>query len=165
MPTIDVNVVDCVLEPEECEISWFNLSISPFEHHSPKHESLFSPSLTVEVLSPPNVSEDPSSPRPWENPPDPKRATKVCLLRDCYLPELSTTLETRSKQALGILQHKTSAGICNDDITNIADNIIDSEILCTSLAKRQLNDMKQRIITSMHQSLSSSTFEEDASAE
>ena len=160
MPTIDTEVADCVLEPEDHCINWFNLSISPFEHCSPKSENLFSPSLTLEVLSPPHTSEEPSSPRPWENPPDPEKVCKVSLLRDCYLPELFTNLESRSKQALHILKHKNSSKISNDDVTNIADNIIDSEILCSSLANRHLTEIKQKIINVMLQSLSSSAVEE-----
>ena len=151
MPTIDTEIAEDAL-------TWFNLSISPFEHCSPR--SLFSPSLPLESLSPPNISEEPSSPRPWETPPDPERVHNVSLLRDCYLPELFTSLESRSQQALHILKYKTSLEISRVDITNIVDNIIDSEILCYNLTTRQLENIKKKMLNSMLQSLSSSTPEE-----
>ena len=165
MPTIDVDIADDAPRVDYSVIEWFTLPNLVTEKNSPTHDELFSPSLALEVLSPPNVMETPSPPRLWENPPDPEKTHAVDMLRDCYLHEISSGLLSRTRQSLHILQHKTTSSISDDDITNIADNIIDSEILCSSLSDHHIKRIKKDITDYIIHSLSSSGVEEVVSTE
>jgi hypothetical protein len=157
MPTIDIDLANdaCMESP----ISWFNLSNSPFENNSPKY--LYSPLFGVEALSPPNVTETTCSPRLWENPPNPSKTCYINLLRDCYLHELFSNLETRTRTAAIIIKDKTSTKVSIYDIENIVYNIVDNEILCSNLEDRHIIEIRDRMTKIMIQSLSSSAPAEE----
>ncbi len=164
MPTIDIELANDPYTCEESSICWFNLSNSPFENNSPKY--LYTPAFNLETLSPPNVAESACSPRLWENPPNPNKTCHVNLLRDCYLHELFSNLETRTRKAAIILKDKTSTKVSINDIQNIVDNIVENEILCSNLADKYIIEIKERMTTIVIQSLSSSaTVEEVESTE
>ena len=155
MPTIDIDLADDAHTCQESSICWFNLSNSPFENSSPK--CLHSSAFGLDTLSPPNVAEAACSPRPWENPPDLNKRCRVNLLRDCYLHELFSNLELRTRKAAVILKDKTSSKVYMSDIENIVLNIVDNEILCGNLEDKYITEIRERMINIMIQSLSSST--------
>ena len=148
-----------------CDIKWFNLSSSPFEDVSPENKNLFSPSLTVESLSPPCIEEKAVSPILWETPCRTGKVQRASMLRDCYFHELSNNLETATCQALQILKHKTGKVIANKDIANIVDNAINNEVRCSNLSDTQLLEIKERLEKISLQSLSSSSMGETESTE
>lgn len=150
---------------QNCDIRWFNLSSSPFEDACPENENLFSPSLTVEMLSPPCVTEKAASPIPWETPCVKEKTYRSSMLRDCYLHELSNSLETTTHQALHILKHKTDRALGSKDVTYLIDNAINNEIRCLNLSNRQLAEVKEKLERVVLQSLSSSGVKEPESAE
>ena len=149
----------------DCDIKWFNLSSSPFEDMSPENKNLFSPSLTVEMLSPPCVTEKAASPKLWETPCGKETTHRSSMLRDCYLDELSSSLESSTHQALHILKRKTHRDLSTNDITCVVENAISNEIRCSNLNDRHLAEIKKRLERTVLQSLSSSTVEEIDSAE
>ena len=146
------------------ELRWFNLSSSPFEDLSPDEKNLFSPSLTVEMLSPPHVSEKAASPRLWEMPCVREKPCNTSMLRDCYLHEVSSNLESVIHQALSVLARKSDGSITKY-LNDIIDNAIASEIRCSNLNTRQLNEIKARLKRMVSHSLSSSAVEGTESTE
>ena len=150
MYTIDVSVAEKPGSP----LRWFSLPTSPFDYSSPKN--LFSPSLSLEVLSPPRNVDSAGSPELWDDPSHLVRPLPTNILRDCYISQICSTLEYRSEQAFDILKSKNST-ISSDDIHNTVDNIIDNEVLCSKINPNYLVDIRKRILEKLFQSLSSST--------
>ena len=140
------------------ELRWFNLSSSPFDHVSPNDKNLFSPSLTVEMLSPPRISEEAASPRLWEIPCKRGKPYNASVLRDCYLHEVSSNLESVVYQALHVLRDKTDNSLISKYMDDIIDNAIASEIRCSNLNSRQLHEIRKRLEKIGSQSLSSSAI-------
>lgn len=149
----------------EGDIKWFNLSSSPFEDVSPENKNLFSPSLTVEMLSPPCITEKAASPRLWETPCGKGTINRSSMLRDCYLDELSSSLETATHKALHVLKNKRNRNIDNKDIAFVIDNAINSEVRCSNLSTRHLDEIKKKLERMAIQSLSSPMVKEAGSVE
>jgi hypothetical protein len=138
-------------------IKWFNLSTSPFEHHSP--ERLFSPTLSIEILSPPDDQISDLSPHLWDDAINSENShshsSSVNILRDCYIFQIYNILERQISHALEILIHRTTR-ISSRDMQNIIDNAISNEVMCCKLSDKNKEDIKRRIKKQYNQSLSSS---------
>ena len=81
-----------------------------FEDVSPENKNLFSPSLTVEMLSPPCITEKAASPRLWETPCGKGTLNRSSMLRDCYLDELSSSLEISDTSGVACAKERKSDG-------------------------------------------------------
>jgi hypothetical protein len=154
MYTIKTDISDDV-SPSYRTIKWFNLSTSPFELYSP--EILFSPTLSIEMLSPPVDQINDLSPYLWDDAINLEslHSSSVNILRDCYISQTYNILEKQISHALEILIHKTTR-VSSHDMQNIIDNAISNEVMCYKLSDKNKEDLKRRIKEHYNQSLSSS---------
>lgn len=142
----------------ESPITWFNLSCSPFMNNSPM--LLFSPSLSVEMLSPPSINENDDEYILWDmpdvnkHPKHPKHPKH--LIRDDYLSQILNHLYDMIRNGVVIMYHQSSI-ISSIDINNMIINVINNDISCNKLDKLYIEQFRKKLIDrshSIYQSLS-----------
>lgn len=120
-----------IAENEENSIKVLNTS-SLHDTMYGVNKSLFSPSINIDVLTPPPSSFYNGSPVLYEKSCDISRERKidhVKVIRDCYANQIFNTLQNNACKSLDILT-TNSSNISRDDIEELVVNSISSCEIC-----------------------------------